>query len=238
MSNSIFTEQRSKYRKTSLYAGIFYLLTFISIPTLSLYAATKDPAFFTGVGSASPVVIGAVLEILMALACIGSAVVLYPVLKKQSKELSLGLLSARILEAAVIFVGTAVMILLIAMRHMELNANILTGMGEVFRGFYDKLFLVSQSLLPAVDDLLLGVLLYKSRLIPRAISMIGIIGAPLLLAGFLAVVFGLVEQGGTVAALSAVCVALFEFILGLWLVIRGFNPNAIQNINNKTTFQG
>ena len=92
---------------------------------------------------------------------------------------------------------------------------------------YDRIFLLGQSFMPAVYDLLLGFLLYQSRLVPRGLSLIGIIGAPLLLAGYLAVMFGLIGQHAPVAGLSALPVALFEFSLGVWLVVKGFKPSAI-----------
>ena len=81
--------------------------------------------------------------------------------------------------------------------------------------------------MPAVNDLLLGFLLYQSRLVPRGLSLIGIVGGPILLAGYLAVMFGLLGQHAPLAALSSIPVALFEFALGVWLVVKGFQPSPI-----------
>ncbi len=81
--------------------------------------------------------------------------------------------------------------------------------------------------MPAICDLLLGILLYQSRLVPRGLSLIGIVGAPILLAGYIAVMFGLIGQHAPLALLSAIPVALFEFSLGVWLVVKGFNPSPI-----------
>ena len=92
---------------------------------------------------------------------------------------------------------------------------------------YDRIFLLGQSFMPAVCDLLLGFLLYQSRLVPRRLSLIGIVGGPVLIAGYLAVLFGLISQHGPVAGLSALPVAAFEFSLGIWLVVKGFNPEAV-----------
>jgi heme A synthase len=79
--------------------------------------------------------------------------------------------------------------------------------------------------MPAVNDMLLGFLLYQSRLVPRALSLIGIVGAVSLVAGYIAVMFGLIGQHAPLAALSALLVALFEFSLGVWLVVKGFKPS-------------
>jgi hypothetical protein len=84
--------------------------------------------------------------------------------------------------------------------------------------------------MPAIDDLLLGFLLYKSRLVPRALSLIGIVGGPVLLVGYIAVLFGLIGQHGALNGLAALPVALFEFSLGVWLIVKGFNPAATDKL--------
>jgi hypothetical protein len=91
---------------------------------------------------------------------------------------------------------------------------------------YDRIFLLGQSFIPAICDLLLGTLLYRSRLVPRGLSMIGIVGAPILVVGYLAVLFGGIHQHSSLAGLSALPVAAFEFSLGVWLVVKGFDPRA------------
>jgi hypothetical protein len=90
---------------------------------------------------------------------------------------------------------------------------------------YNRIFLIGQSFLPAVDDLLLGILLYQSRLVPRVLPVLGLIGVPLLVAGDIAVLFGLV--GTSQAAITALPIALFEFSFGVWLIVRGFQPSPI-----------
>jgi hypothetical protein len=89
------------------------------------------------------------------------------------------------------------------------------------------MFLVGQSFLPAVNALLLGSLLYQSRLVPRILPLIGFIGAPLLVAADVAVLFGLIGSTSPQAALSALPIALWEFSLGVWLVVKGFTPSPI-----------
>lgn len=217
------------HRRISLIAGLLYLLTFISIPTLSLYAPTKESEYVTGSGLDTAAVTGGILELIMALDCIGTAVVLYPMLKKQSKSMGLGLVSARILEAAIIFAGVAVIFTLVDLRQAELGAD-MHSVGQMLSILYDKLFLVSQSLLPAVNNLLLGTLLWQSRLIPRGVSIIGLIGSPLLIVGFVGMAFGVIEQGSPAAGLAAILVAIFELAIGLWLTFRGFNTQAVEQL--------
>src|SRR5918911_5654945 len=92
---------------------------------------------------------------------------------------------------------------------------------------YDRIFLLSQSLMPAVDDLLLGLLLYWSRLVPRVLPLIAFIGVPLLLASDAAKLFDLLGPTSSLAALAALPVAIFEFSLGVYLVVKGFKPSPI-----------
>ena len=218
------------YRKTSLLAGILYLLTFVSIPTLSLYKSVKESGYIVGNGPDTAALTGGMLEIIVALAGIGTAVVLYPVLKKQSQTMALGLVAIRILEASVIFVGVAFILAIVSLRQSSLGPDPIM-INTAFVAMYNKLFLISQSFLPAINDLLLGILLYQSRLIPRAISSIGIVGAFPLLIGFVAMMFGVIEQGGSMAGLAALLVALFELLVGIWLVAKGFNQKAVEALD-------
>ncbi len=218
--------QMSPRRKTALVAGVLYLLTFVSIPTLFIYGPVKSANYILGTGSDTSAIIGGILEIIVALAGIGTAVVLFPVLKKQNEATALGLVAARILESSTIFVGVAFLMSIVTLRQAGAGAGALVT-SHALATLYDRIFLQGQSFMPAICDLLLGFLLYQSRLVPRGLSLIGIIGGPILLASYFAVMFGLLGQHASLATLSAIPVALFEFSLGVWLVVKGFQPSPI-----------
>jgi len=213
-------------RKIALAAGVLYVLTFVSIPSIALYAQVKSANYITGAGPDTAAIIGGILEIIVALAGIGTAVVLFPVLKKQNETLALGLVAARVLESSTIFLGVAFLFSIVTLRQEGAGADALVS-SHTLATLYDRIFLLGQSFMPAVCDLLLGYLLYKSRLVPRALSLIGLVGGPLLIVGYLAVLFGLVGQRDLLAGLSALPVALFEFSLGIYLTIKGFKPTPI-----------
>ena len=221
-------------RKIATWAGVLYLLTFVSIPTLALYGQVKSANYIIGAGPDTAAIIGGILEIIVALAGIGTAVVLFPVLKKQNEGAALGLVASRVLEASTIFVGVAFLLSIVTLRQAGAGADALVT-SHALVTLYDRIFLLGQSFMPAVNDLLLGFLLYKSRLVPRALSLIGIVGGPVLLAGYLAVLFGLIGQHAPLAGLSALPVALFEFSLGVWLIVKGFNSSAIASLFAGTT---
>jgi len=219
----------ASHRKISLTAGLLYLLTFVSIPTLALYGQVKSANYIIGAGPDTAAMLGGILEVIVALAGIGTAVVLFPVLKKQNEGLALGLVASRVLEASAIFLGVAFLLSIVTLRQAGAGADALVT-SNVLVTLYDRIFLLSQSFLPAVNDLLLGFLLYRSRLVPRALSLIGIVGAPILVVGFLAVMFGLIGRLDPLAGLSALPVFLFELSLGIWLIVKGFNPSAANEL--------
>ena len=208
-------------RRTALIAGVFYLLTFVSIPTLSLYGPAHETGYIAGSGSGNGVVAGAVLEVIVAFACIGTAVTLFPVLKQWGEARALGFVAVRVLEAAGIFVGVAALLTVVSLRRAGVgDAGLVTG--QALADLYDWVFLISQGLIPAVNAVLLGTLLLQSRLVPRILPVVGLAGAPLLVLSDLGVLFDLWDRQSAVAAVAALPIALWEFSLGVYLVARGF----------------
>jgi hypothetical protein len=158
-------------------------------------------------------------------------VVLFPVLKRQSETAALGLIAARLLETTLIFVSVISLLTIVTLRTDVAgtagadNAS-LTTMGHTLLAVYDRTFLLSQSRMPVFCDLLIGYLLYRSRLVPRILPMVAFVGAPLLLASDVAIFFGVYGRVAPLAGLAVVPVALFELSLGIWLVVKGFSPSS------------
>lgn len=214
-------------RKTSLWAGVLYLITFVSIPSLLFfYTGVHEANFMLGSGPDNGVFVGGILEIIVALAGIGTAVVLYPVVKRQSQGRALGLVGTRVLEGTLIFAGVASLLTVVALRQAGVGAEGLVT-AQAFVGLYDKTFLVSQSFIPAVNALLLGSLLYQSRLVPRVLPVIGLIGAPLLIAAFVGTMFGAWDSASAQTAIATLPIAVWEFSLGAYLAFKGFKPSQI-----------
>jgi hypothetical protein len=216
-------------RNVSLVAGGFYLLTSVSIPTLSLYGPVHDPDYVVGPGPDTPVLIGAILEWIVALANVGTAIALYPLLKRQDESLALGFVGSRTLESATIIAGIACLLSVVTLRQSGDGAHAV-GAGRALVAVYDRTFLLGQNLMPPLNALLLGSLLYRSRLVPRALPLLGFIGAPLLIAAQGAVLFGYIERVSPWTAVAALPIALWEFSLGLWLVFKGFDASAADEL--------
>ena len=221
-------------RKTALVAGIFYLITFISIPTLALYGPVKNHRdWILTSGTHTGVLVGAFLEVIVALAGIGTAVTLYPVVKRQNEGVALGFVTSRLLEAAMIFTGVLSLLSLVTLRHdlggaAGANAAALVTTGASHVAVYNWTMLLGQTLMPCINALLLGSLMYRSRLVPRIIPIVGLIGAPLLLAAVIAALFsGSIGHVSAFQAIATFPVAAWEFSLGVWLVVKGFKPSPI-----------
>jgi hypothetical protein len=220
-------------RRTACAAGILYLITFVSIPTLALYQGVRGQAdFVLGAGSDTGVLWAALSEVFVALAGIGTAVVLYPVAKRQSETAALGFVASRVVEGCLIIVGVVSVLTVVTLRHDVAGtagadpASLVTT-GHTLAAFYDWAFLLSQSLMPVFNALCLGTVLYRSGLVPRILPVMGLVGAPLLLASDIAIFFGLYDRMAPVAALTALPIAAWEFSLGVYLTVKGFRPSAV-----------
>src|SRR2546421_8535954 len=190
-------------RKYSLAGGIFYLLTFVSIPTLALYSSVRGPKFVVGPGPDTPVIVGVLLEMIVALAGIGTAVALYPIVRRQGEARAVGFVASRILEAATIYAGIVSLMSIVTLRQAGAGSSALaTGQGLAAQ--YQWSFFFAQSFIPAVNGVLLGSLLYQSRLVPRWLPALGLIGATLLVVAWFAVLVGIIGARSPVAALAAV----------------------------------
>jgi hypothetical protein len=217
----------SSLKRLARIAGVFYLLTFVSIPApFFLYAAVRAPYFIVGPGPDTPVFVGAILEIIVALSGIGTAVALYPVVKRPGHARALGFVAARTLEAAGLTAGVVTLLSIVTLRQAGVGAAGLVT-GQALAAQYSWMFHVSGSFIPIVSAVLLGSLLYQSRLVPRALPVLGFIGAALLLAVWFAVLFGLIGAVSVPTGVAALTIAAWEFALGIYLTFWGFKPSPI-----------
>lgn len=218
-------------RRTALVAGVLYLITFASsIPAaLLLDPILSDPQYIVGPGADGQVRLAAILDMTNAFACIGTAVALFSVVKREHEGFALGFVTTRMFEAAIIVIGVVCVLAVVTLRRdgaagADASSLVATGRGLV--AVRDWTFLLGPSLMPAFNAVLLGYLLYRSRLVPRLIPAMGLIGAPLLLSSTLGTVFGINDQVSIWTGIATLPIFLWELSLGLWLTFRGFNPSA------------
>lgn len=218
-------------RKAALAAGVFYLVTFASsIPAVFLLGPVlNDPDYVLGAGNDASVIWGCLLDVVNAVACVGTAVALFPVVKRQSESLALGFVCSRMSEAAVIAIGVVSLLAVITLRQAGASGadpGTLVGAGRALVAVRDWTFLLGPGTIPAINALLLGYLLLRSRLVPRILPLLGLIGAPLLLASAITTMFGINTQASVLSAVATLPIFLWELSLGIYLTFIGFRPTA------------
>lgn len=221
----------SPMRKTALAAGLLYIATFVfSIPALGFYDGVLNNADFVhGAGGDGGVLWGALFEIITALTGIGTAVVLYPVIRRHGPTGAIGFVASRTLEAAAIFVGVMSVLGVYTLRQDFAGSDPagLDAAASALVAVKDWSFLLGPGIMAVINALFLATVLRRSELVPRIIPTIGLIGAPILLASSIATLFGAWEQVSTIAMLMTLPIATWEFSLGVYMTVKGFRPAAI-----------
>src|ERR1700761_5878655 len=220
-------------RRVARIAGIFMVITFISIPALPLYDRVLHHAnFIVGAGGDGRVYVGAFFEILTLIAGIGMAVTLYPVLKRQSESLALGYVTVRVVESCLIAVGIVSLLAVVTLRQDLAGAGtdhaslILTGRSLV--AVHDATFLLGPAFCAAVGNgLILGYLMFRSGLVPRRFAQFGIAAGALALVTALLVLFGAYDQVSGPSTVLTLPEAVWELSLGIYLIVKGFRPSPL-----------
>jgi hypothetical protein len=221
-----------QHQQRARIVGVLFVLTFITaIAGLILYdPVLNDADYILGGGADTRIQAGAMFEVLLAITNIGTAVVLWPIIKRQSETLALGYLASRVVESTIIAVGLVSLLSVVTLRDeyagAGADAGTLTIAGESLVAIHDWTFLLGPGFCVGVNGLLLGYLMYRSALVPRPVAMLGLIGGPVIFASSIAVLFGAYEQTGTHVIFS-LPEAAFEVSLGIYLVVKGFKPSPI-----------
>jgi hypothetical protein len=231
--------ERMDIQKTARTFGWLFIATFVtSIGAKVLFVSgvggTFDQLKFTpGSMSENTVYAGAILEFLLIIANIGTAVVLYPIVKRQSEGLALGYVTARIVECTFILVGLMSVISLVSVSHAfagatGAEASALAAQGSSLAATYDWAFLFGPGLVVGFGNgLILGYLMYRSGLVPRRMAMFGLVGGPMLILSFGLILFGVYENGSGAAFLFALPEIIWEGSLGIYAAWKGFRPSPI-----------
>jgi hypothetical protein len=219
----------TSFRKTALVGGILYLVTFLaSIPAAILVLPALEPGFVTGTGPAQQVSFGLVLELVNVFACIGCAVALFSVIRREHEGLAVGYLATRTFEAVTITVGVLSLLALVTLREQGASsgdAATFVPVSSALVAVRDWAMILGPNM-AAFNALMLGTALYRARLVPRAIPALGIIGAPIMIAYVAATILGLTGPGTIFQGIAVAPFFIWELLLGLWLTFKGFNESS------------
>ena len=209
--------------------GVLYLITFItSIPALLLYEpALRNPVgYIAGAGHDKRILLGALLELLLIVANIGTAVVIVPIMRRQFEELSIGYVTARLFECTFILVGIVAMVGIITLRREAAGANEGT-IAYTLAAIKDWTFLLGPGWVVGWGNgLILGYLMYRTQLVPRAWTWLGLVGGPLIIISGTVVMFGGNPATSTLKGPASIPEALWELFLGVYCTVWGFRREA------------
>jgi hypothetical protein len=231
----------SSPRKIAALAGAFFIIAAVAaLAGLALYGPVlSDPRYIvTASGGDVRVLLGAFCEVILAIAVIGTAVTLFPVVRRQNEGIALGYVAGRVVEAVVIVTGIISLLSVVTLRQdlagaAGANAASLVALGKALVAVHNWTFLFGPGLAIGVNTLMLAYLMYRSGLVPRLIAVLGLIGGPLVFASSAAVLFGLYEQVSVWGSIAAIPVFAWEMSLAVWLIAKGFNPSAIASLGGR-----
>lgn len=219
-------------RRHALAAGLFYLATFaFSIPALAFYdGVLNDPTFVLQAGDDGGILWGAIFEVLTGLTGIGTAIALYPMIRRHGPSGAIGFVASRTLEAAVITIGIIALLAVYTLRQdFGPDAEGLATTAAAMVAVHDWSFLLGPGVMASVNALCLAPILYRARLVPRALPVLGLVGAGLLTTSVLATLFGAHEQVSGTAMVAVLPIAVWEFSIGVYFTVKGFRRPALSD---------
>jgi hypothetical protein len=221
-------------RSLARIAGVFWVLTFgASIPAVILYAPVLNHAHYVlGAGDDTRIAVGGLLEVILVIANIGTAVTMFPILKRQNESMALGYVASRVVESTIIAIGIVSVLAVVTMRKdfagvagADTASLLVTGKSLV--AVHKWTFLLGPGVCAGFGNgLLLGYLMYRSELVPRRMALLGLIGGPLLLASDIAVLFGAYKQTSGAAGILTAPEFAWELSLGIYLIVKGFKASS------------
>jgi hypothetical protein len=209
--------------------GVLLLVTYVtSILGLWLYQPVLDDpvGYIAGAGQDNRILLGVLLELLLIIANIGTAVVIFPVVKRQSEELALGYVTARLFECTFILVGI-VAVLGIVTLHQDVAGAAEGSVAYTLAALKDWTFMLGPGWVVGWGNgLILGYLMYASELVPRKMTWLGLVGGPLIIVSGTLVLFGVDHPSGTLQGIATIPEFLWELSLGVYCTVKGFRPSA------------
>ncbi len=228
------------FRTHAVLTGVFFLITDVTaIVGLLLYQPLlNNPDFITSPDvNVTQILIGTILEIILAACAAATALTLYPILRMQNHSMALGYVIFRAMEATIILIGVMCILTVLSLRLDFLavggDQSIYQAIGKAFIALQKWTFLFGPNIILPINATILGYLLYRSRLVPRAISLLYLIDAPILFISSMFILFGFYEQTSPFAILLAMPLLAFEISFSVWLIAKGFNRSSLAALSDK-----
>lgn len=225
------TPHNSAHRRNASVTGFFFITaTVTAIVGMKLY----DPILVdtdylnTGIINSFQIVLGAIFESILAISAAGTAIMMYPYLRRSSESWGLGYVCFRLFEVVFILIGLLSMISIVTVNqiyigptHSDLDA--FRTSANILKAIHDWTFVLGPHFMLGINTMIYSVIFFKSNIVPKSIAMLGITGAVLIFAGAILEMFAIISPIGAEIMVIALPVALYEMILAVWLIVKGFN---------------
>lgn len=220
-------------RKNEIIVGVLFILAAVTaIIGLALYQPILNDADYIVKASANEtqVIWGAFCELILAFSVIGIAVMMYPILNKENESIAIGYVCFRLLEATIIILGIIILLSVVTLNQefaKAVNPNVISFLtaGQLLITIHNWTFLFGPNLALGPGTLMMSYILYNSKLVPRFIYILGLIGGPLIFLCAVLVMFGVFLQISIWGLLLAIPVFAYEMTLAIWLIVKGFNSS-------------
>jgi hypothetical protein len=220
------------YRRIATFTGWLWIVTFVtSIPARFIFYAPvleeeKDYVLGQGDDAMNLIAFGALLELILIIANIGTAVVPYSIHKRLNEAGALGFVTARVMESVFIAVGILCMLAISTLRQ-DAPSGLDAALGQGLEAVYEWSFRLGPGFVVGVGNgLILGWLMYTSELVPRGLAIFGLIGGPLILIAAVLVLFDVIEGGKSIQGLMSIPEAFWEFSIGVYLIVKGYRTSS------------
>ncbi len=234
------TTAAPSFRKNAIAAGVLFLITHVtSIGAVILYGSLiSDARYIVGSGSDAQVTIGVIAEIILAMAIIGTAVALFPIVRRQNEGIALGYVGLRTLEACIIAVGTLPLLAVVSLRPLigtvSSDPAMLATLGSLLVTFYKWAAMLGPGLVCGTNTVLMAYLMLKSGLVPRIIPVLGLVGGPIIFVLSVAKMLGNLAPLPAWLGVAVIPIFSWEVSLALYLIFKGFRPSAAASLSRKT----
>jgi len=233
-----FSERR--HRVDAIITGVFFIVAAVtSIIALKLYqpAITGDDYLTQASSHAYTITMGALHELFLVATASGTGIMLYPYLRRYNEQMGLAYLCFRLLEAILILIGTLSVLAIVSLSKAYVanpvaDVGTYKAVGTALIAIHDWTFMIGPNFMLGINTFIYSYVFFKSRMIPRTLSLIGIVGAIMIFIAAHLEMFGVMQQISVGGVVMAIPIFVYEMTLAVWLIVKGFNKTIIAKLNN------
>ena len=220
--------------------GFFYIVAAVSaVIAVIFYQPVLSDQWYLAVenGFETKILLGVLNDLLLVVSAVGTAVMLFPYIRKWNEHLALGYLCFRFMEAVFIAIGLVSILGLVSLS-IQFESGSLTkenaqGAGFLLQAFHRWTFMLGPNLMLGINTFLYSYLLFKTGIIPQFLAIFGMVTAVLVFGAGLLDMFDIIEPVSTAKGILALPLGVYEMSLAVWLMVKGFNKQKLDELRGR-----